>query len=409
MKHYIMLSYITSSGGVQCYVAAKARYLEEQGWHVVVISDNNPKDNERCLISSLNKYLPNGNPYQGFNACYIPKIMVKKALRRYLKVICPIEKGEEVIVESWNSPTALWGELIAKRLHARHVFWTANETFRKGGECIDNCYEEKIDFYKFKMDRGEIFTSLNGANRLFEDYRVYKEGDFLESINTEDPIQDIDSMAVNSIVKADWNICYIGRENKPYVPTIFKEVGEFASNHIDKIIQFVVVGKIVANKNILDEISKLDNLKVVELGDLYPIPRSLYSKIDVVIAGSGSARHSADEGALVITADSFMINSHGLLGFDTNESLQKEEGALDMTFDEALERALVQKTWLNQKNNWIKSPGIKECTDRQFEIISKASPTLEYYDENRLLEGKVDYLMPLRILHGRINKFFGRY
>lgn len=406
MKHYIMLSYITGSGGVQCYAAAKAKYLEEHGWHVVVISGNNPQSKERCRIGFLDKYLTNGNPYQNIHICSMPKYMVKKGLERYLEAIGPIEKGEEAIVESWNSPTALWGELLASRLNARHIFWAANEVFRKYGEPNYQCYEEKIDFYMFKMDRGEVFTSLNGANRLFVDYRTYKEGDFLESFITEAPISDIDSPIVNAIAKSDWNICYIGRSNKPYVPYIFEDVGKFTRRHSDKNIQFLVVGEVNANKEPLQRIKNIPNLMVVELGDLYPIPRSLYGKVDVIIAGSGSARHSMDEGALVISADSQLNNSHGILGYDTNESIQKEEGALDMTFDEALERALVEKTWMKQDNKWIRKPGIKECIDRQFEIINRASPNLKYYDETKLLSGQIDFLRILSFAYHELKMRF---
>lgn len=391
MRHYIMLSYITGSGGVQCYVAAKAKYLEEQGWHVVVISGNNPKSKARCLISSLDKYLPNGNPYQSLHACNLPKFMIRKSLKRYLEAIGPVAKGDEIIIESWNSQTALWGELLASRLNGRHIFWTANEAFRDNSTKNYQCYEEKIDFYMFKMDRGEIFTDVSSANALFIGYRTYKSGDFLESFITEDPVQDIDCSRVNAIVKSDWNICYIGRANKPYVPYIFEDVGKFAKRHPEKNIQFLVVGEVFANKEVLQGIKEVQNLRVVELGDLYPIPRSLYNKVDVIIAGSGSARHSMDEGALVISADSQLNNSHGILGYDTNESIYKEDGALDMAFDEALERALVEKTWTKQENKWIKMPGIKECTERQFEIINRAAPQLEYYDERKLLSGKIDF------------------
>lgn len=399
-----MLSYITSSGGVQCYTAAKAKYLEDQGWHVVIISDNDPNDNEKCLISYLDKYLSNGNPYQGLRACFIPKCMVRKALRRYLEVIGPIDIGDESIVESYDDCTALWGELIASRLHARHIFWAANEHFRFASQC----YVKKMDFFKFKMDRGEVFSSINGANQLFEGFRVYKEGDFLESFITEAPVQDIENTAIDSVIRADWNICYIGRSNKHYVPFIFEAVGRFAINHPDKELQFLVVGEVMDNKEVLQRIKAIDNLKVIELGNLYPLPRSLYKKVDVVIAGSGSARHSMDEGVLVITADVFMGNSHGLLGYDTNESVQKEEGALDMTFDEALERALVDKIWLKKENKWVRTPGIEECTERQFEIIKNTVPTLEYFDERKLLAGKVDIYGLLVREYGIIRKRISR-
>jgi len=400
MKHYILLSLITGSGGVQCYVASKAKYLESIGWYVTVISNNEPNTKEKCLIDSLNKYLPNGNPYVGIHPCYLPHHLVNKAMRRFLEVIGPVKEEDETIVESWDSPSALWGELIASRIHGRHIFWTANEQFRKYGEPVNMCYEEKIDFYKFKMDRGEIFTTVKAANRLFEGYWTYKEGDFIESNMTEDPIQDIYCSSINNIEKKDWNIGYIGRSIKPYVPNIYDGVKKFAIAHPDKDIQFIIVGSVTSNREFLEGIKEVPNLTITELGDLYPLPRSLYSKVDVIIAGSGSARHSADEGVLVITADSLELNSHGLLGYDTNESIHKDDETdgpiLSIQFDEALERALVVKTWQNQSCKWKKTLGVAECTQLQFDIIRNADPILQYYDMNKLLDGRTDYLFLLK-------------
>lgn len=403
MKHYIFLTLITGSGGVQCYVASKAKYLESVGWHVVVISDNKPKTKEKCPFDFLNKYLPNGNPYLQVHPNQIPNCLVKKGLQRFVDVIGPVSENDEAIIESWSSTSALWGELLASRLKCRHMFWTAHESYRDKGQLFEN----KIDFYKFKMDRGEIFTTIQSANRLFKGFREYKQGDFVENRITEAPIQDVYRPEVEIIKKKDWNICYIGRSTKPYVPNIFDGVAEFAAKHLDKSIQFIIVGDIGNQRGLLKKLN-LDNLNIVELGDQYPLPRSLYKKTDVVIAGSGAARHSADEDALVIVADSETKSSHGLLGYDTNgsiyKSLSNSEGGLDLSFAEALERALVQKTWKLQVNCRKKSLSIEECTKIQFDIISKAAKDLVYYNEKRLLAGSIDFLLPLRIWKRRREK-----
>lgn len=394
MKHYIFLSYITGSGGVQCYVAAKAKFLEEQGWHVVVISDNSPYTRERCVIPFLNRFISNGSVLLKKHAYTLPRFLVKNVLDNLLRIVGLTYADDTIIVESWNSQTAVWGELLASRLHARHIFWTANEIYR-GGSCG---YEKKMEFYMFKMDRGEIFTNVQGANHLFEGFRIYKEGDFKETIITEDPIQDIACPQLELLKKKDYNICYIGRSLKPYVPSIYKGVEEFAHKHNDKTIQFIVVGEVLGDRK--DYLPKnSSNLKVVEMGDLFPLPRILFNTVDVVIAGSGSARHSADEGSLVIVADAESDMTHGLLGYDTNESIYSDENnkGLNITYAEALDRALVQQTWKKQTNKWKKSPGVAECTKVQFDIINESNPTLEYYNDEKLLKGKIDYRQLLTI------------
>ena len=160
---------IHGSGGVQCYVAAKSKWLEEHGWHVVVISNCNPKTKRSCILQSLNKYIKYGNRYTLLHPSNLPKFVVDYQLSKMLKSIGFIKAGEDVVIESWDSQTAQWSELIASRLNGRHLFWTAAERYRMENQQ----YESKIDFFKFKMNRGEILTSVVVANRLFEGYQQY--------------------------------------------------------------------------------------------------------------------------------------------------------------------------------------------------------------------------------------------
>lgn len=387
MRHYILLQLIHGSGGVQCYVAAKAKWLEDNGWHVVVISSCHPQTKQKCLIASLNKYISQGNVFTRFHPHELPKCIVKKQLRKMIKTIGPIKAGEDAIVESWDCETALWGELLSSRIHGRHLFWTANEIFRG-----DKKYAEKMDYFKFKMDRGEILTDITTVNYLFEGYYTYKESDFIPFIETEDPIQDVKYEQVDTLQKKDWNICYIGRDKKPYVPNVFKGVEEFSKMHLNKQVQFIVVGKVIEQRALLDSISS-PNLSIVELGDLYPLPRQLYQKIDVIIAGSGAARHSVDEGALVISTDTNTLQSHGLLGYDTQSSIYSETNEPNYSFAEALERALVTQDWHKKDLVWTKMPGVGETMEIQDKIVSKASPDLKYYDEIKLLQGDKKYFL----------------
>ncbi len=384
---------IHGSGGVQCYVAAKVKWLESHGWHVVVISSCSPKSKRACLLGTLNRFIPYGNVFTSVHPHELPICVVKRQLQKMIGTIGFIEEGEEVIVETWDSSTAMWGELLAKRIRARHLFWTANERYRLPGQR----YEEKIEFYKYKMDRGEILTGYPLINYLFEGYYKYKESDVLHFYITEDPIQDVYCASVDTLTKADWNICYIGRDAKPYVPNIIKGIEMFAKNHEDKQIQFIIVGKVSTRRKLLNSI-KCPNVSIIELGDLYPLPRQLYQKVDVVIAGSGSARHSVDEGAIVISTDTKTLQSNGILGYDTQSSIYAEGKENEMTFESALERALVLQEWKNQDFIWKKTPGIDDSMAIQDIIVAHATKELNYYDENKLLLGKIKIKALLRAI-----------
>ena len=397
MRCYVFLSEIVGSGGVQCYVAAKTAALERTGWSVFVFGDHFVSDTTTIHILSLQKYLPQGIPLLSMHPCAIPKFLVKVVLNKIVKKIYKEGDYEEIIIESWNSQTAQWGELLAEKTKGKHFFWTANESYRGA----DKMYESKIDFYRFKLDRREIFSSPAVLERLFAGCREVNTENFVSVKISEDPIQDVVYPKVEALRRADWNICYIGRTNKPYVPNVVKGVIEFACSQLDKKIQFIIVGESSPIKPMLDSISQ-ENLLIAEMGDLYPLPQNLYEKIDVVIAGAGSARHSVDAGALVISTDSELCCSHGILGYDTNYHTyvtdKKDDSVIQMSFFEALNRALITKEWMNSPFKWKRTPNAEECLKNQFEIISMSSIEKKYYDERELLKGRKDYLRVLRVL-----------
>ena len=396
MKHYIFITYsILGVGGGQCYVAGKAKYLEQEGWHVVVISDGPQKGNRKCPIDYLDKFIPCLMPEVGIIPTTLTRLAVKLTLRKFQKLLGKISSGDEVIIESHDDRTALWGELLANRLNGRHFFYTLNERYR--GE--NKYYEDRIDFYLFKYQRNEILSSAKTINRLFEGYLEVQENEIEALLIDEDPVQDVQNSIVDSIEKCDYNICYIGRAVKPYVPNIIEGVGEFASKHKEKNLQFVIVGDASSQKERLEAINSAnDNLTITELGPLHPLPKSLFSKIDVVIAGSGSARCSVEEGTLTIVADPESKQALGLLGYDTNNSVYRDEDSIVTTFGQALNRALIDKVHLRMPFKYPAKMGVAECTMQNFRLMNKGDRNKVYYDEPKLLEGKKDYRLSLSLL-----------
>jgi hypothetical protein len=375
-------------GGGQCYLAAKAEYLERNGWDVFVFSEGNSNVSTGCPIHYLDKFLPYKVLELNYQVYELSSFVVDRGIKKMLKMLGGGPKDEDIIIESHTDKSALWGEIIAQKLNARHFFITLYEHFR----WPRHNFESKIDFYMFKMDRGELLCNATAANRLFEGYREYQEEDVEPVLIDEAPVQDVDSPIVDTIPKYDYNICYIGRTQKMYVPHIIRGVGEFAARHKDKKVQFVIVGEAECQRLLINKVKKdATNLKVNEIGCLHPLPKSLYSKIDVVIAGSGSARCSVEEGALTIVADIESDKALGLLGFDTNNSIYLAEDSYVSTYADALERALVEKVYKNMKFKYPHKVGVEECTQQNFYLMSKAAKEKRYYDEKKIREGKFNF------------------
>lgn len=388
MKKYIFLTTpISDAGGSQCYVAAKAAYLESEGWEVHVISPT-PRHN-KCLISSLEKYRQDSIISTAIPVFYLSKRCVTRQLNRIVKVAGGQNHDDEIIVESHEDVYAFWGELLANRLHARHYYFTMNESYRG----VNKFYESKIDFFIFKFRRREILGNLDSFTRLFDGYIQINREDYVDNvIINESPIFDVLNENVNDIKRYDWNIAYLGRGNKSYVPNIIKDIGIFSSNHPDKKIQFISISNFSNHKKQLEYILKENqNLIYTDLGYLHPIPESFFSKIDIMIAGSGSARHSVEEGVLTIVADPEHKQSNGFLGYETMNSVVKDENSVVTSFCDALERGLINKAYLRMPNRFPKKTSVAESTAQNFWLFSKSDRSFEYFDSELLLDGKNNY------------------
>lgn len=401
MRKYIILTAdIRVIGGMQCYVMGKLVALEKMGWEVQILFYGLDKGRP-CIFNKFTKFKKNRIPEMGLPPFSFPKIIVKTVLKRMLKRVGNIEeKYDEVIIESHDDKTAPWGEMLAKALGARHIIFLLNEKYR--GK--DKYYKAFIDYYKFKLNRKEILGSDSAVKFLFEDY----EDDCVHTFKTnliieEDPIQDVYNEKLDKLVRADWNICYLGRAEKSYVPYIIEGVGEFARRHMDKRIQFIMVGDAaVQRKNLAEYIVPLSNMTLVELGDLHPLPKNLYTKVDVVIAGSGSARCSVYEGVPVIVADAITYKSEGLLGYQTQESVSNVSNSQQQSFAESLEDVFVNLLHRSLPFSYPKKITPEDCTIDNFKQIHKADKKLIYYDEDKLMSGEKDYLNAMKLIMSNV-------
>lgn len=391
MRKYIFITHsIKNVGGVQCYLAAKAKYLEDHGWKVYVFYAGNMSSRYKCPINYLEKYVSGNILWLGIAPFKMPRWLISKTLKRMLRLIGNIDVDDENLIESHADTFSQWGEMLASRIQGRHYFYTMNEGFRGKSQC----YEQKMDFYIFKFNRKEILGAQSTFNRLFEGYLKITSADYPGDFYIdESPIQDVYNENVSLLTKKDWNICYIGRSNKSYVPSIISDVGRFAELHPEKEIQFVIVTDPGCCKEQTSKIKSChSNLYISELGLLHPIPKELYSKVDVVIAGAGSARHSCEEGALVIVADTETKKANGILGYETMDSVYNQKDSVVTDFCEALERVLVEKVYLKLDNKYPKRKPVEYSVLHNFALYEQSERQKIYYDESRLLEGDTNYL-----------------
>lgn len=382
MNRYIIVTQnILRVGGLELFTSGKAEYLEKERWKVDVLYIGH-KRRGHCAIPSLNKYLNGGFIELGLPPYMFTSKQRKKALDRIMKYLNPSLPAENIYIESHSDTTSQWAELIAEKMGGKHVFLLCNEYFRGHGKH----YEECMDFYDFKHKRREVAGEVeNEMQKLFEGYKIVPQSECYLFDLDEDPVRDIPSQKIDSISHYDFNICYIGRATKSYVPEILADVAKFAGSVPDKTVQLVLVGDASSQSERLTAIKNLHpGLIVTELGNLVPIPRSLFSKVDVVIAGSGSANCAVHEGIPVILADTETRRSNGLLGYETKNFLFSDETTISKTFMESLEDVFIRRIQDRLEFDYPPRKGPAECQKQNFTLFERAVQTVEYYGEEKL-------------------------
>ena len=376
MKQYIILTAnIHPIGGMQNYVAGKAAYLKKNGWKVTVFFWGENKGT--CAMTSMNKYLDGGMRELGMPPGEWPVRIREQVLSRMIQLIGKYSTEDEMIVESQDDVLALWGELLAARIGAKHMCFICNETFRGPKKH----YDQYLEFFDFKHKRRELACiHRESMGKLFDGYKkVTDEEAYVFKAANEGPVQDVKNEKVDAIKKYDWNICCIGRADKTCVDPIIDGIVKFALCYPEKKIQLLIVGNVDRQIRWLEQkTEKAPNLVLTPLGDLVPIPRSLFGKVDVVIGGSGCANCAAQEKVPTIVSDAGNSMANGILGYTVFDIIFKGDASEQSGYDEVLKQVLVDKIQEQLPFKWPERQPASYYYDQHLQFIAASAKNRQY-------------------------------
>ena len=328
---------------MQQYVYSKALFLETRGFDVVVFNPGNCIGNS--IYADLNKYICGGNK----TFLYFPDQFSESDRQKIINSsldnagITP-DDYEKIFIESHYDKGALWGEVFAKELHAKHYFSAINEIFRGPNKY----YEKYMDFFIYKFKRNEI----NGrVKKLFEGYLDIEEKEVYESWVCEKwPIENVINKHIEQINHDNCNIGIISRGNKEYISGVIDAIGLFCDKNIEKQFQVIFVGDYACRyTEICEKLLYKSNVKVYLTGSLLPIPKQLFKKLDVVLANSSTAIFSAYEKVPVIVLNHLYGECNGIMGGDcsTEEFIYLKDGKKTKPIVDVLSDVLIRKKYTN--------------------------------------------------------------
>jgi len=379
-KTYIIICgiYDVVAGG-PIYHSNKIRFMEENGWNVIVIPTNPGK---KIFIQGFQRFDGPFFPYSLDMPNEFSRHQQKKIID-LLESFVPVNQ-EEIIIETGTDYTAYWGECLAKRIGARHFVIFLDEQ-------NPNVDEKVIDFYKFKYFRHELACiSQPVMQHLFKDYMSLSlEQCFSLPCCCHNSLSDYSHPLLQLIQsnKMDYNIGYIGRLEKDFLPAILNGIKKFALSIPERTILFCCFGGAFEEKtknNIINFFKEVDNIKLLISGYIFPMPLQALRQMDVFVAGAGSSVAGAKTGVPTVRVDILSYEPIGLHIDYTFNHLKKcpfgnkiEDYLRWILISEKMPHKTAYNTELEWKN-------ICERFKLHLNFIAETTSEKQYYDTEKL-------------------------
>lgn len=315
MKYVILTFAMNGLSGGPSYVNNKVKLLKENGNDAVVFDHYGSLNlNGEIELDYLFPYRNNRMLELFFPPSYFTREQRAKVLDKMCKTI---GEADDYVVESSSSRLALWGELLAERLHAKHLLLYI-------GEHLDIRTEEEYRYLDFKLNRRELFTiKPKTMQNLFKGYKKISEEEadnlfFTASMGVK-PV-DVPMPEIENLSEANYRILSFGRY-KPYFENLIDGVLDFCSRHKSERVNFLIMGEVVLSDKTRSKLESESNLFVKFIDPKRPLPKAVFDYSDVVIATAGCANISYFYGAKTISMDVETCMPLGVMGYTTTDSV----------------------------------------------------------------------------------------
>ena len=340
MKYVFLTFAMDGMTGGPSYINNKVKWLKEQGWEVIVFDHYgslNVKGEivlENLIPYSTNRFL---------ELFFPPKYFSKKQRERILNMLVEtIGKSDDYVIETSSPRMALWGELLAKQLHAKHLILEI-------GEHLEIRSRNEFDFLSFKLERNELFTiNSKVLINMFSKYSKLNDDEakkHLFSAKTGKITEEVPFPEIQELPDADYKILSFGRY-KPYFENMIDGVVQFAKCHTDKKINFMIMGDVHLPTHLLNVLQSCSNVFYKFIPAMRPVPRVIFRYSDVCIATAGCANTSYFRGLKTISINVETCQPLGVMGYTTIDSVfSSNQNQCSKTVCELLHEVLVEKLY----------------------------------------------------------------
>lgn len=337
MKYVFLTFTMDGITGGPSYVNNKVKWLTDRGIETVVFDHyGSLKINREVVLENLLPFRANRMLELFFPPSYFSKRQRNAIIENLLHII---GYDEDYVIESNSPRLSLWGELLAKKLHAKHLLLLL-------GERMNIQSEDEFRYLEYKLNRRELFAiKPRTMQSLFEGYmQISNEEaqDLCFSASMGVKLEDVPMPELDDLPNADFRILSFGRY-KPYFKNMIYGVVDFSRNHSTKSVNFLFMGNVALPKELERYLDSASNLFVKYIPSKRPIPKAVFEYSDVVIGTAGCANISFRSGFKTISMDVESNTPLGVMGYNTTDSIYSTNiNATKYVLSDLLEDVLIE-------------------------------------------------------------------
>lgn len=392
MNYIFITPSIVNIGGAEKYIYGKTDFLIRNGHQVTIFSY---MEGQKILRFESDSYLHK-------ELRFSPRIYRKQKLQWILELLeseIQVRDSKETLIETSTIALAEWGEILARKIGAKHFCFCLEENF-------NITRQTQYSFLKFKLERGEL-AGINKLSvpKMLSSFETMDNGAaFVLSAASADPVGKCEvqnKYLLQECRAVDYVIGSIGRTDKVLFKTLLAEVQAFAKKNDTRTFLLIFIGGPDVDNSMLKKYER-NNLLIRSIGYCFPIPLELLEKMDVNISTSGSVRVSARYDIPTISTSAKDASVLGIYNYTTLNTLFSEnENEPRQDMEDYLSKILFDKYCENhekiEKMELLKQGEIDEKYKQHLMYLEKSKGQRTYYPIEEIVYNQKEKVIKLLI------------
>ncbi len=339
-KYVLFLNTISEIGGAELYVLRKARFLENNGFKVYIVTGK--AQNIRFTEFYDYEFL------EIKEIVISPNLFCKNEISGILERILAFihyQEQDEIFVESHQIYPAMWAEIFAQKVNRVNLVYCITP-FRVNGYIIREFYHKKLRNDEL-LGCNESYIPETFGNGFKNNYlNIPFDPNEIEKVSNQDTVLGKDNVSDVALESRDISILTISRIQKTYIAQSIIDLSDFCKKYPDTSVKYNLVlsennGSEYDKLKILIDKVKPNNLDIELNGPVLKLTDTIFKGYDLFIGMGTAVLNAVSMGLPSLVVDYKNNRYYGFFGYDYYESgagIRPAEKGLDYFIRQVLNK-----------------------------------------------------------------------